>query len=163
MGKRQPNPIDPILVRQLFDYQDGVLRWKVKKGRANIGDVAWSNSKGYKMFCINRKMYQEHRLIWAWHYDSVPDEIDHINGNFLDNRVENLRAATHRQNMYNRKAPSHNKTGVKGVYKSGGKYRAQITKDGNIIYLGSFSDLDEAKVVVEAARNELHKEFASNG
>jgi hypothetical protein len=163
MGKRQPNPIDPDVVRQFFDYEDGALKWKIKKGRANVGDVAWKSCNGYKMFNLNRKTYQEHRLIWAWHYDTVPDEIDHINGDFLDNRIENLREATHRQNMYNRKTPSHNKTGVKGVYMAHGKYRSQITKDGKITYLGSFSCLTAAKMAVENARTEMHMEFANNG
>lgn len=163
MGERKPKPIDAALVRQLFDYSDGVLSWKVKKGRANIGDTAWTNSTGYKLFRFCGEQYQEHRLIWAWHYGDVPDGIDHINGDFLDNRVENLRPATHRQNMCNRKTPSHNKTGVKGVYMSHGKYRAQITKDGNVFTLGSFLHLAEAKTVVENARKGLHMEFAKNG
>ena len=163
MGDRKPTPIDADLVRHLFDYVNGALSWKVKKGRANVGDIAWFSSNGYKMFRFNGKTYQEHRLIWAWHYDTVPDEIDHINGDFLDNSVENLRAATHRQNMRNRKTPSHNKTGVKGVYLTRGKYRAQVTKDGNVFYLGSFCRLEDAKVVVESARKNLHMEFAQNG
>ena len=163
MGKKQPTPIDCQAVRKFFNYENGVLKWRIKKGRANIGDVAWKSCNGYKMFTLNGKTYQEHRLIWAWHYDDVPNEIDHINGDFLDNRIENLRPSTHQQNMLNRKTPSHNKTGVKGVYMTRGKYRSQITSNGKTFHLGSFPNLNEARIAVETARKKFHKEFANNG
>ena len=164
MGEIRAKPIDSKLVKELFNYVDGELIWKVDKGRAKIGMKAHTNSTGYKTFKLNGKQHLEHRLIWAWHYgDNVPNVIDHINGDFLDNRIENLREATQAQNMYNRKLGSNNKSGVKGVYRGRNKWRAQITVDGRIKYLGSYDSLSEAESVVCKARNELHCNFANNG
>jgi hypothetical protein len=163
MGEKQINPIDKATVRQFFNYENGELIWAVDKGRAKIGQKAHINSTGYKVFKINGTQYLEHRLIWAWHNDTVPDYLDHINGNFLDNSIENLREATHQQNMCNRKTPKHNKSGVKGVYKQKNRWRAQITANGVMQYLGSFINLDDAKSAVINARNKLHKNFANLG
>lgn len=163
MGKKQITPIDSELVRKLFIYEEGSLIWAVNKGRAKVGQKAHTNSTGYKVFKINGVQYLEHRLIWAFHYGDVPDYLDHINGNFLDNRIENLREATHQQNMCNRKTPKHNKSGVKGVYKHKNKWLAQVTAKGQSIYLGLFKSLDDAKNAVITARTELHKQFANTG
>ncbi len=163
MGERQANPIDSMMVRSFFDYSNGELVWKINKGRAKIGGKASINSTGYKVFKINQKTCLEHRLIWAWHFDETPVFLDHKNGNILDNRIENLRPATHQQNMCNRKTPSHNQSGVKGVYRSGKKWVAQVTSNGKINYLGSFEDLDDAKAVVFERRKLMHQEFCQNG
>lgn len=163
MGEKQINPIDSNLIRKLFVYENGCLIWAINKGRAKIGQKASVNSTGYKTFKINGKQYLEHRLIWAWHYGNVPDYLDHINNNFLDNRIENLREATHQENMCNRKTPKHNKSGVKGVYKQKNRWRAQITANGVMKYLGSFVNLDDAKYAVIKARNSLHKNFSNLG
>lgn len=163
MGEKQINPIDSELIRKLFVYENGCLSWAVNKGRAKIGQKASVNSTGYKVFKINGKTYLEHRLIWAWHKNDMPEYLDHINGNFLDNRIENLRKATHQQNMCNRKTPKHNTSGVKGVYKQKNRWKAQVTSNGVMKYLGSFVDLNDAKNAVINARNNLHKNFANLG
>ena len=163
MGERQAKPIDAEVVRRFFDYKDGALVWKVKKGRANIGDTAWRGSHGYKMLTFNRQKYQEHRLIWAWHYGDVPDFLDHIDGDFNNNRVENLRPATHQQNMRNRKMPSHNKTGIKGVYMAKDRFRGFIAAGKDKRFFGPFSSLEEAAACVASARANMHKEFANHG
>jgi len=163
MGNTRAKPIDASLVKELFDYVDGGLVWRVNKGRAKVGMKAHTNSTGYKLFRINQQNYLEHRLIWAWHYGDVPEYLDHINGNYLDNRIENLREATHAENMRNRKTPSHNKSGVKGVYMTKGKWRSQVTINGKVKHLGSFDDLQEAAAAVETARTKYHASFANSG
>ena len=163
MGEIQTNPIDSMMVRSFFDYSNGELTWKINKGRAKIGGKASINSTGYKVFKINQKTYLEHRLIWAWHFDETPMFLDHKNGNFLDNRIENLRPATHQQNMCNRKTPKHNKSGVKGVHRSGNKWVAQVTKNRTIYHLGRFDDLQDAKNAVMEKRKSMHQDFCQNG
>lgn len=71
---------------------------------------------------------------------------DHINHNPLDNRKENLRAATQIQNIYNRSKQRTNKSGVIGVYwmKDRNKWRAQLRKDGKIMMSAQFESFDEA-------------------
>lgn len=89
-------------------------------------------------------------------------EVDHENRNGLDNRKQNLRLANPSQNHYNSKTPSSNKSGVKGVdwHKASSKWRAQIVVNKSILYLGVFSDIEDAKIAIHNARILNHGEFA---
>lgn len=69
---------------------------------------------------------------------------DHINGNRIDNRRENLRLVTKSQNMRNQGISARNKTGYKGVSKHQGKYRAYINVEKKQRHLGVFEDKKEA-------------------
>lgn len=88
--------------------------------------------------------------------------IDHINGNKLDNRKENLRICTHQQNMCNTKLSIKNKTGVKGVHWSEErqKWSAQIAVQNKTISLGRFISFDEAVKARLSAEQQFHGEFS---
>lgn len=88
--------------------------------------------------------------------------VDHINGNVLDNRKENLRACTHTQNMWNRKTQKNNKLGVKGVYFCHHrlKYVARIVVNKKKINLGRFDKLEDAAQAYKDAALLYHGEFA---
>ena len=93
-------------------------------------------------------------------------EVDHINGVGLDNRRENLRISTHRQNMQNRKIPSHNTTGYKGVIFKGNekrkkKYQAHIKINGKEKYLGYYFTPQEAALAYNIAAKEYFSEYAN--
>jgi len=165
MSKTRVKLIDSELVRQLFYYIDGGLVWATNKGRAKIGDRPHKNSNGYNVLKIDGIPYLEHRLIWAWHDKPFSPIIDHINGNISDNRIENLRAATHSENMRNSRISVNNTSGVKGVYwqKDKKMWRVQIWSDGKQQYLGRFHDIDEAKNVASNFRKINHAEFANQG
>lgn len=77
--------------------------------------------------------------------------VDHINRNCLDNRKSNLRITTYQTNILNAKINKNNKTGVKNVHfdKNTGKYRARIKRDGKMIHIGLYKDLEEAKKAIE--------------
>lgn len=94
--------------------------------------------------------------------DPVGLEVDHINGNHLDNRRENLRVCTKAENSRNKGVRAHNKLGVKGVYLDArrGKYRAQIRVDGRKHDLGCFDSIDAAKARYNQAALEFHGQFA---
>jgi hypothetical protein len=80
--------------------------------------------------------------------------VDHINGDTLDNRPENLRICSHAENMRNRKIHKNNRSGFKGVYfaKDRNKWRAQIRSAGKKFTLGYFSSPEAAhKEYVKAA------------
>jgi len=99
-----------------------------------------------------------HRLIMGF-----PDmQVDHINGNGLDNRRCNLRFATHSQNQMNRSGPAKNGTsGVRGVSfnKTSGKWVAYIGFDGRLVHLGSFPDKDTAILARKEAAEKHHGSF----
>lgn len=152
------------LLHSLFEYRDGVLFWKIKPSqRTNIGDVAGGDhGNGHFKVRVNGKKTYVHRVVFMMHHGFVPKYIDHIDGNPSNNRVENLRAATHSENIMNKKLQSNNSTGVRGVHycKKLQKFRAEITVDRKKIPLGLFSDIDEASRVYADASKKYHGEFS---
>lgn len=90
-----------------------------------------------------------HREIWEHHHGPIPKgvQIDHIDGNSLNNRVENLRLATNAENSRNRKLQPNNSSGAAGVRKrSSGRWDARIgsSSHGTMKYIGSFTTKAEA-------------------
>lgn len=89
--------------------------------------------------------------------------VDHINGNPLDNRRENLRLCTHANNMRNNKGWSKNTTSMyKGVSwdKKRKKWQAKISKNGKTIALGRYSSEQKAALAYNEAAKKHHGEFA---
>ncbi len=88
--------------------------------------------------------------------------VDHINGNGLDNRDENIRIATSRQNRANSQANRDNKSGFKGVTwaRTSRKWMAQIVNEGQKYYLGVFAHAKRAALAHDRAALALHGEFA---
>ncbi len=115
-------------------------------------------SKWYAVTTINGKKMSMHRFLLE---PPKGLEIDHINGNSLDNRISNLRSCTHAQNMRNRKLNINNKTGYKGVFMSSSKnkYRAQIRANGIAIHLGYFENALDAYKSYLSAATKIDKSF----
>jgi hypothetical protein len=88
-------------------------------------------------------------------------EVDHVNGDGLDNRRENLRLATHAQNASNSRLHRDNVTGYKGVRHKRNRWQARITVNQKEIYLGSFIALEDAARAYDAAAREHFGEFAT--
>ena len=131
------------LVQELFEYQNGALFWAVSCGNASPGTRAGSlRSNGYRQICINKSSYYEHRLIFLYHHGYLPAEIDHIDNSPANNRVENLREATHGQNQRNMKKHKGSSSQYKGVSwsKRDNRWVAYIMIDGKNKNLGSFVD-----------------------
>lgn len=98
------------------------LRWTVSRVGVTAGNVAGCTvtKKDGRRVChvmFSRKLYFAHRIIWELHNGAIPDgmEIDHINGDSTDNRIENLRLATREVNTRNRKKFRNNTSGSAGV------------------------------------------------
>jgi hypothetical protein len=98
-----------------------------------------------------------HRIIMDIHNRI---KIDHINGNGIDNRKENLRIATHQQNNFNKKPYVNNKCGLKGVRLDRGNYVATITYNAVTKYIGSYKIIEEAAMAYDKKALELFGEFA---
>jgi hypothetical protein len=148
-----------IQLKELFDYKDGNLYWKVYKGpRAPIGSIAGSVRKdGYCRINIDGKSYLTHRLVWLWHGKELDTniEIDHINNNPSDNRIENLRLATRLQNEYNKPK--------KGYRFEAGKWRARIKVNGKQQHLGMFDTEDEARLAYLTAAKQTQGNYTYKG
>jgi predicted lipoprotein len=91
--------------------------------------------------------------------------LDHIDGNPLNNRIENLRIASRETNLHNSKRRSDNTSGVKGVcfHKQTRKWRARVALNGVRHSLGAFDTLEQATGAIRFARVEMHGEFANHG
>ncbi len=91
-------------------------------------------------------------------------QVDHINGNTLDNRRSNLRLCTNQQNQFNCYA-KNNRTGYKGVswlptIRGSKHYRSQVMVNGKYVYLGYFKTALEAAKAYDAKAKELYGKFA---
>lgn len=103
-----------------------------------------------------------HRVVWILANGPIPHgyEVDHIDNNSLNNKLENLRLATRSQNAMNKKRHTTNTTGFKGVKSSGyGGFIATITLDGKNYHLGTFSTKEEAHEAYCTKAKELHGLF----
>lgn len=151
----------------LLEYKDGKLFWKVKKRNgAKPGDEAgYVNNTGYKMVRVNYVAYLQHRLIWIMHGNDPVDCLDHIDGDPLNNRIENLRSATDSQNNWNAKLKSTNTSGVKGVNwcKKYMRWHGRVSFKGKRHHVGYFKDKDECVNAVKKLREKLHGNFVNHG
>lgn len=105
-------------------------------------------SDGYKQGAIYKRRYFAHRVIWMLKHGNWPEnQIDHINGERSDNRLENLRDVTMLENSKNQKKSARNSSGATGVCwdKSRGKWIAHIRSNGRRKFLGHFSDFESAQ------------------
>lgn len=138
-------------VKKHLDYnqETGVFKWKIRtSNRIKVGDEAGVVTKlGYRIVSLLGEKEYCHRLAWLIVHGEMPDCIDHINGNKLDNRICNLRNTTKSENNKNQhKSRSELKLGVyhyKAKY-SRYKFRAQIQENGKAIHLGLFETEDDA-------------------
>lgn len=151
--------------RHLFDYDPwtGSLKWRNPTAR-NIkkGQPAGSKDRhGYRKLIADGKTLLVHRVIWCMCHGEMPKGlIDHVNGNRADNRIDNLRLATRSQNSVN-STRARGSTGVRGITRlKSGLYRTQIKSRGRVRYLGSYTEISEAREVFELAHQLVHGNFS---
>jgi hypothetical protein len=152
--------------QECFDYKDGILYWKVKAAnRVKIGSPAGSfdPSTGYHKTHVYRKFHKTHRVIFLYHHGYLPDFVDHIDGDKLNNRIENLRAATKSQNCMNQKISTRNTSGTKGVMwlKREQKWLVALRVNSILHSFGYFKDKELAELVAVEATNKLHQDFSA--
>jgi citrate synthase len=153
-------------VKELFIYKDGFLYWKIKPAaNTNIGGNAGHIKKdGYSIVAIKRKSYLVHRIIYLMHHGVLPREVDHKDTNPRNNRIENLRAATHAQNISNSKRRLTNTSGVRNVawHKASNKWIVKVTVNAHQKHIGLFEDIELAELVAIEARIKHHGVFANH-
>jgi len=162
-------------VRQMLIYNpgNGLLFWRRRADYPKSWNARFAGKQagnvtdhGYMRVRLNKRSYRAHRLAWLYVYGEWPDgEIDHINGDTLDNRIENLRVASHAENGRNRGANKNNTSGFKGVYwnRLAGKWVAQTKVNRQQIYLGTYETPEDAHAAYCRAVDVLHGDFANYG
>ena len=146
-------------LKQLLSYDQKTGLFKRFKRLGPKTEISGHiDTNGYRQIMLDKKLYMAHRLAWLYVYGYFPsDQIDHINRQSDDNRIENLRKATPSQNQQNTKMRSDNKSGFKGIsfIEKENKWRARITKQGKTICLGRYKNIFLALKARENAENEL--------
>lgn len=153
-----------------FRYENGMLiRLKTIKG-LKAGTIAGAPTPGVR-YCrvyVGRIPYAVHNIVWEMHNGPIPPGmvVDHINRDGKDNRIDNLRLATHAQNNVNRKVSSRNSSGVTGItYDPSPKrkkhWKADIKPPGmKRIRIGRFLTFEEAVDARRKAEQVYHGEFS---
>jgi hypothetical protein len=144
-----------------YDPQTGVLTWKVNVGKARVGDVAGGPLKkgGHLTVGFKGRRYLAHRLAWLMHYGAWPvGDVDHKNGNPVDNAIENLRDVAHVVNTQNiREAHKGSAVPLLGVSRTkGGKYVAQLVAHGKRVLHRTFDTAEEAHAAYLEAKRRAH-------
>lgn len=128
-----------------YDRNQGVLFWK-NPGKFHMrfkgklaGRVELDGAIYYRQISIKNKLYLSHRLIWFLEYEYWPKLIDHIDGDGLNNRIDNLREVTNRKNGQNHR--QHRKGKLVGAQwrKNQGFWTSQIRVENKTIHLGCFT------------------------
>lgn len=153
----------------MFYYKNGDLFYKkdFKYGRKKDEPASVPHSAGYKAINISRRTRMAHQLIWMYHHGYMPKMIDHIDGNKLNNDINNLRAVTSSQNQFNRKINKNNSTGYKGISimkvkskKKTYKYFLASISYNNTPIKKTFSVLEDAVKFINETRVCVHGEHA---
>lgn len=164
---------DVRMLNKAFRYDGGRIFYNREYGSRGRRIRAYGKRAGgvtgcgrYRSVSVGGKRMYEHRIIWMMHNGLIPDgmEIDHINGDGMDNRIENLRLAWPHQNHWNEKRPSQAGNLPKGVAryktKSGDRFSATVKFMRKPHRRCAFKSIIAAKEWLKKTRKELHGEFA---
>jgi hypothetical protein len=119
------------------------------------------NTKGYVQIRLDGVLYVAHRLAWLYVNGCFPkNQLDHIDGNKSNNKLENLREATNKQNQENTPLQVNNTSGYRGVHfernrKGLKKYSASVGHNGKQTRIGLFLTAEDAATAAKAARDSL--------
>lgn len=152
-------------VTDYIGYSGGGLYWKRSNHhRCKVGEPIGSLTKsGYLEFSFDNKRYYVHRVVWFLNTGSQPEgEIDHIDGNRLNNSFENLRVTTRVQNSRNVKPHRDSKSKFKGIYfeKRLNLWRARCHTSGKSHCGGFHETEEEAAKAYDTLAIRLHGEHA---
>jgi len=166
MTNTKPLPsVDYLRKRLRYEPETGKLFWLDYEGMPNNWRARWAGKEaftatadGYRQGKIGRVWFLAHRVAYAIHHEEWPNgPIDHINGVRNDNRINNIRIVSQRENNRNAAMQINNTSGVNGVHwnKASGKWQASIMADNRRKHLGLFDTLEEAA----AARKEAAAKY----
>jgi hypothetical protein len=154
------NKVKPINYQEISSviyYKDGLLFWK--KNNKPAGTTC---KTGYLKVQINKIPYLTHRLIWVLFNKEIPldKQIDHIDRNPSNNKIENLRLVDYVANALNKKCRISN-TGIRGISKDRNYYKVSFTVKNKSIHVGNFKELEKAKKVAKEYYNKIVEEAFS--
>lgn len=156
---------DEVKKRLNYNPKTGIFTWNevVVPSPVKVGDIAGGHDKdGYVQIWIRDKVYFAHRLAFLYYHGYLPEnDVDHINRNKSDNRIDNLREVSRSCNMQNSRVADRNTSGYKGVSlcKASNKWSAYITVNYKQYSLGKYKSPLEAalaRITAEDCLDEWH-------
>lgn len=149
--------------KKYFKYNPitGTLTWINAQGprksflmeKKEAGSFGHRRSRNVK---LHDKSYRIHRVIWAIVHGKWPkDQIDHINGDPSDNRIENLRVVSNRENCSNRYIHRHGHLVGTHLRKDTGKWTSKITIGKKVLNLGCYLTAQEAHLAYKKALDDV--------
>ena len=142
--------------------------WQIRRIRA-VGRIADKTTpEGYRRIRLKNQNWLSHRIVWLLFYGEWPnDEVDHIDGDGLNNKISNLRIATSQQNKWNSRVHKSNKLGMRNIFipsrPQRKKYCVQFMHyeggkggRGKYLYKKSFETLEKAVEARDAVAARLH-------
>ncbi len=154
------NMLTQQILKELVQYNPdtGEFHRIGKKSDEPIGTKSLHSKKTYIRIWVYGKLHYAHRLAWLYMTGSFPKEqIDHIDGNGLNNAFANLRDVTCQENNKNRRLSDASSTGIMGVCwdEDRKKWRSQVKHSGKNKFLGRFDKIEDAKQAREEACERL--------
>lgn len=159
-------------IRSAVDYnkKTGKFTWKTRGEMSKSWNSKWAGKPafdtlhpyGYRKGRFGRFELLAHRVAWAVSYGFWPEEeIDHIDRNPDNNKIENLRLATPSNNQWNKAKYKTNTSGYKGVTwsKDKGKWMARCSAFGKEKFLGYFDDAKSASEAYCAYSKDRHGDY----
>lgn len=177
MSKNKPFPFGCKYLKKRLEYNSktGLFKWRHSSDmppnwnarRAGTITGQKANKRGYVQINITfrgkTRLYSAHRLAWFYMYGTQLPELDHIDNNKKNNRIDNLRPAKQKENIRNRTAQANNTSGYKGVWKNGVSWSSTIKVDGKKIHLGTYGSREDARDAYILAAKAHHKTYARWG
>jgi hypothetical protein len=132
-----------------------IKKYLKKDRKIPFGSITNTYGKSYIRLQIFGVHYMAHRIIWFYMYGVWPDYIDHIDGNGINNKIDNLREVKYSENLKNKRLYSKNKSGISGVtyLEETNNYKVYIISNRNKIYLGRHDSIFEAACAKKSAEN----------
>lgn len=159
----EPRALTQERVRRLLHYDPaaGLFVWRGGHGGIRPGQPAGSPIQGYNVIRVDGRNYRASHLAFLYMLgDWPPDEVDHRDCDQTNDRWLNLRPANSSQNKWNMRVTRRSRSGLRGVYAYGDRWRAQICHKRVFTHLGVFDSIEEAHAVYMKKASELYGEFA---
>lgn len=148
-----------LLKEVRYDSNTGEFYWIVNKIHRDLNKPIGANCKSrYKCLTYNQTKYFLHKLAWYYIYHEYPNQqVDHIDQDTYNNRINNLRLATALENSKNKPKRRDNISGITGVSydKQTGRWVVRIKNGNRYENRGRFNTIDEAKQERDRALREL--------
>lgn len=157
---------DELLSIFTYEPDTGLLR-RHSGGRKPYPWRRTGKDGRYLVCTIGTKNIYLHRAVFLYHHGYLPEQVDHVDRDTTNNRVENLRAATNAENQYNGRRKSNNRSGAKGVvfHKAckSKPWQAKIVVDKRTVSLGYYATVEQASNAYEQGAKQFAKAFAFRG